>query len=74
MYRMQLQQGAPENPDYQMMAPHNFQTHVAWPRDRPVFSEGARDADDDAADEAATDAVDDDEATQSAEGDDDYDD
>ncbi|MCI86073.1 hypothetical protein A2U01_0107352, partial [Trifolium medium] len=53
MYRMQLQQGAPENPDYQVMAPHYFHAHVAWPGDRPVFSEGARDADadDDAADE-----------------------
>ncbi|MCI38408.1 hypothetical protein A2U01_0059636, partial [Trifolium medium] len=74
MYRMQLYQGVPQNPDYQVMAPQHFQTHIAWPGDRPFHPEEVNQpaGDDDAAGgndiDVAADAVDDDEAM---EGDDD---
>ncbi|GAU51860.1 hypothetical protein TSUD_416440 [Trifolium subterraneum] len=77
MYRMQLDQGVPVNHDYQVMDPQHFQTHIAWPGDRPQFTGGAETSNvggdnDDSIDEAAADAMDDgDDATQTMEGDND---
>ncbi|GAU40254.1 hypothetical protein TSUD_219640 [Trifolium subterraneum] len=70
---MQLYQGVPVNPDYQVMSPQHFQTHIAWPGDRPQFAGGAGASNvggdnDDSIDEATADAMDDEEdATQTRE-------
>ncbi|MCI55553.1 hypothetical protein A2U01_0076804 [Trifolium medium] len=65
MYNMQLNQ--------QVMSPADFQAHLAWPGDRPHFREGADVADDNDIDEAAADAVEDDDQSgdEGDDGDDD---
>ncbi|MCI52356.1 hypothetical protein A2U01_0073600, partial [Trifolium medium] len=57
-----------------VITPQEFQTHAVWPGDRPIFGDGVNDNagndNDDDIDAAAADTANDEEATQSMEGDD----